>query len=82
MPNGKEMLDDFELSEKTKDWSPSERFLARQLLEVRRDIGLLPCKSGDCPMPKSLKVQSGISGGIVAAIISIICGVISYFRSG
>ena len=71
MPNGREMLDDMHLEEMIKTWTEPEQFLARGLMEVRRNCN----ERGGCSDFRFSKRQLavGTSGvGIISIIVAVL----------
>ena len=81
MPNGKEMLDEMTLEGMIKDWSLPEQFLARGLMEVRRNCN----ERGGCSDFRFSKRQLaiGTSGiGFISIVVSLIIEVASRVLGG
>lgn len=62
MANGKNMLSDFDFEKKIENFNPAERFLARQIWEIRKQ-----CPACNPPPRKRQYVAygAGTGGGVV-----------------
>ncbi len=67
-----QMLNDLEFEQKIKDFSPAERFLAREIYEIKKQCAM-------CNQPDRKQRVFNITG-LVGFVVAVIVGLIEYFK--
>lgn len=76
MPNGQQMINDFELEDQIKSFSDPEKFLARQIYDIKK-------RCAECiPVSGSKKQTAFNAAGVTALVVAVAEGIRSVFMKG